>query len=140
MDTWTRTFSLAHFFEKFKTCFAPKVLRSSATSYLRNKNNGIIFSKFSIEQMNKFVIGDYIYTYLSSKLVVAAKLITTSNLFHISSLKLESFTPKSSRVMSPGTRVIFSEIRAFRCVPFFSFRTLNKSFPIICNHTHKFVH
>lgn len=139
MDTWTRTFGLAHFFEKFKTCLAPKVLRPSATSYLRNKNKGIIFSKLSIEHMNKFVVGDYIYIYLSSKLVVAAKLITASNSFHISCFKLQSFTPKSSREMSPGTRVIFSEIRAFRCVPFFSFRTLNKSFPIICNHTHKFV-
>lgn len=66
--------------------------------------------------------------YLSSKLVVAAKLTTISTSLHISSSKLGSFTPRLSHVMSPGTKVTFSEIRVFKFAPSFSLSTLNKSF------------
>lgn len=44
---------------------------------------------------------------------------------------MESSNPKSSREMSPGTRVNFFETKELKFAPNFSFSTLNKSFPMI---------
>jgi hypothetical protein len=48
--------------------------------------------------------------------------------YKISFLKLTSFKPKSSQVISPGTRVNFSDMNDLKFVPIFSFNKLNKSF------------
>lgn len=83
-------------------------------------------------KLNKEEIDGYlIMKCLSSKLVFAAKLMTTSTSLNISSNKKESFTPKFWEVISPPTTFTLSEMKESKFPPCFSFRTLNKSFEII---------